>query len=833
VSPRTDSDARPARSPRILIIEDAADDVELLIYALRRAGIDPDYSAVDTIPALQAELARQRWDIVLADHNVPGTDFATILKVSKSDDPDRPVIVVSGSIGEEIAVELMRNGVADLILKNNLARLGPAIVRELAAAQQQQARREADERFRNIVEVTGEWIWETDENHRFTYFSESFEHAKWLSSADRIGKTRWELQGAEPLDDADWQRHRADLEARRPFRNYRTAYWVSNRLHYLATSGVPFFDHTGTWRGYRGMARDDTAIVEAYHRAEAAEATLRDAVESISEGFVILDAEDRIVLVNEAYRRLYPEVADIIMPGASYTDLMLAMIAKGTFPEAAGSEAEWFAGRMAEHNRLTGNTVYRIKDGRSLLVTERRMRNGGTAGLRMDITALKTAEAERDFHAQHDAITGLPNQTLFTERLSQALRDLEPASLVAVLGVELTSLTDIRAGQGLDAGDAALRETGRRLQAALPMGGVVAHVGNGRYLAFALETEDEAEVMAAVARLVAELEAGFTIDGIDAPLRIVVGGSTAPADGDQAETLIRNATTALRELKANPLQRYQFYRAEMTKAAIHRSTMESDLRRAIERNELLLHYQPQVDVRSYRIVGAEALIRWAHPERGLIPPGQFIPIAEETGLIVQLGEYALRQACAEARTWRNDFGVGVPVAVNLSAVQLAEQDLEQVVLSILSSSGLAPEMLKLELTESAILSDTAAATRTMRSLSDRGIRFALDDFGMEHSSLSLLSHLPIEILKIDQIFVSKMTEERTQAGLVQAIISMTHSLGMTALAEGVERADQLTYLQAYGCDALQGFLFSRPVPPETLRQMLLTGSISPVRQLKQ
>jgi diguanylate cyclase (GGDEF)-like protein len=824
---RANHDSQSSRALNILIVEDVADDVALLLYTLRRAGLQVSYSAVDTIAAMEAQFERQQWDIVLADYNVPGTDFATILQTCRADDPGRPVIVVSGSIGEETAVDLMRNGVADLILKGNLARLAPAIVREIAAARQEKARHAADERFRNIVQVTGEWIWETDEQHRFTFFSDSVENADWFNPAASLGHTRWELSGGEPEGDRNWRQHRIDLDARRPFHNYRISFQRGERRHHLATSGVPFFDTDGAWLGYRGMARDETALIEAYRRAEDAESMLRDAVDSISEGFVVFDADDRIVLVNEAYRNLYPEAAALIQPGMSFEALVRATLEIGNYADAVGREEEWLAERIAEHRRLSGNTIQRLKDGRSLLVTERRMRNGGTAGLRMDISALKAAEAERDYLAFHDPVTGLPNQALFSDKLDRAVEKIENAQVIAVLSVELTSLTDIRTSQSLDAGDAALRETGQRLQGALPPGGLVAHAGNGRYLAFAMEPNGEAHVPATVARLIEACEAPFAFQGDDVPLRIVVGGSTAPADGEQPETLIRNATTALQALKANPLQRSQFYRAEMTKAAIQRWTLEADLRRAIERGEFVLHYQPQLDVRSYRVVGAEALIRWAHPERGLIPPGQFIPIAEETGLIVPLGEYALRLACAEAKTWRNDRGVGVPVAVNLSAVQLAEHDLEHVVASILGETGLAPEMLKLELTESAILSDTIAATRTMQSLADRGVRFALDDFGMEHSSLSLLSRLPIEVLKIDYAFISKMTEERAQAGLVQAIISMTHSLGMTAIAEGVERPDQLTYLQAYGCDALQGFLFSRPLPPETMREKLLAGAIAP------
>ncbi|HTJ58477.1 MAG TPA: EAL domain-containing protein [Devosiaceae bacterium] len=815
--------------PRILIIEDVEDDAALLVHALRRAGLQPVHERVDTPQGIQAAMSRAQWDVVLADHNVPGMDFATMLRLSRAGDPALPVIVVSGSIGEERAVELMRQGVADLVLKGNLARLAPAIARELAATQQQRARREADERFHNIAEITGEWLWETDTEHRFTFFSSAVERSGWFDAAAALGKRHWEIHGAVP-DGKDWEQHKQDVEARRPFRDNGFTLVSGGERHHLTASGVPFYDSWGNWCGYRGMARDDTPIIEAYRRAEAAEALLRDAVESISEGFVIVDAADRFVMVNEAYRAFHPDVADFIKPGAPFEEFVKAAIRRGVYPDAIGNEVEWLANRMGDHRRRSGSSVHRLKGDRWIMISERPMRNGGSAGLRMDITALKAAEAERDYLAFHDRTTGLPNQLLFSDRLGQALAQLHGPQVVAVLSIELTSLTDIRDSQGLEAGEAALRETGQRIQAALPPGGTVAHFGNGHYLAFSIEPEGDAKVLDSVDRALAASMRSFRYDGVDVPLRIVVGISTAPADGTQPEELIRTATTALNEVKSNPLNGYRFYRAEMTRAAIHRWNIEADLRRAIDRKELLLHYQPQVDARSHRITGVEALVRWAHPDRGPIQPGQFIPIAEQTGLIVPLGEYVLRLACTEALAWRNDHGTALPIAVNLSPAQLAARDLDDVILSILNETRMPPERLKLELTESAILSDVAAATRTMRKLSSAGIRFALDDFGMEHSSLSHLSRLPIDTLKVDYAFVSQMTEDRAHAALVQAIIAMTHSLGMTAIAEGVERMEQLTYLQAYGCDAVQGFLFSRPLPVAAMPSTIAAGAIAPVPQ---
>jgi predicted signal transduction protein with EAL and GGDEF domain len=280
------------------------------------------------------------------------------------------------------------------------------------------------------------------------------------------------------------------------------------------------------------------------------------------------------------------------------------------------------------------------------------MRDGGTAGLRMDITALKTAESERDYLAYHDALTGLPNQALFHDRLTQALAKVcSSQEVLAVLNLQLVSLTDIRLSQGLAAGKAAIIEAGRRIQATLSGGATVAHVGDGRYLAFSSEAGSDSMAIAAMGSIFPAMTPAFSFNGIVLPLRIVIGASIAPVDGVEPERLIRNATTALNEVERDPSLAYRFYRPRMTKAAVLRWNMESDIRRGIEKNEFLVHYQPQVDARSYRITGAEALIRWAHPEHGLIPPGKFIPVAEETGLIVPLGELALRLACSEARTW--------------------------------------------------------------------------------------------------------------------------------------------------------------------------------------
>lgn len=815
-------------SPRILIVEDSDNDADLLLRELRRGGIDPKFERADSAEGVRELLTHGPWDIVISDYGLPRHDFPEVLKAVREYDAEMPFIVVSGSIGEENAISLMREGVADFIFKGNLSRLIPAIHRELATAAQQTARREADQRFRDIVEVSGDWIWETDAEHRYTFLSNRFEEAEWADAKTAIGKTPWELAGADLDGDEHWQAHISERQAHRTFRNFLFSLTASaGSRHHVSMSGVPVFARDGTFRGYRGTATDETRMVEAFWRAEEAETMLRDAVESISEGFLILDPQDRIVMANEAFRKLYPDVAEWVTPGTSFEELLRAAVDRKLFPEARGHEAEWIAARLEDHHDLSGGVIQSLGNGRWVMVTERRMSNGGIAGLNVDISALKKAEAQRDYLAYHDATTGLPNQMVFTDRLGQAVgRIVSSGGALAVACLELVSLQDIRDSLGLDAGDTAIGEVGRRIKSAIATGETVAHIGGGQFLVLCVGIESDAAAITSIDKFLQPLSEPFQIHGKEIPLRIAVGISTAPGDAIEPEAIIRNATTAMHTAKGRPTQRYQFYNAEMTNAAVIRAGLESDLKRAIDRDELFLVYQPQVNTHTYKLAGAEALVRWRHPERGVIAPSNFIPMAEETGQIVPIGEHVLRLACRQAAEWRK-ASHPIPISVNLSAVQLQEANLHGAVMSCVREAGLTPSAISLELTESAILQDIDAATDVMQRLAADGIRFALDDFGMEHSALSHLSDLPFDTLKIDRAFVSRMTEDRGHAALLQAIISMIHSLGMTAVAEGVEAPSQLIYLQAYGCDLIQGYLFGRPLTAEQFAPLLTAGMVVP------
>jgi len=451
-------------------------------------------------------------------------------------------------------------------------------------------------------------------------------------------------------------------------------------------------------------------------------------------------------------------------------------------------------------------------------------------GVALDITELKKLEAHRDYLAYYDPLTGMPNQHLFEDRLSQALPQAERlSSKIAVIYLEIESLENIRDSAGLAAADVIIREAALRLQPALRPGDTVAHAGGGRFIVMLGGIKRSTDVAAPIRRLSEAFEKPFELESSELFAKIVMGISLFPDDGNLPEALLRNASTALTRAKATLGQGYEFYSRHMTDSAVKRLSTEGELRRAIERSELEVFYQPQVNTVSFKIIGMEALVRWRHPVRGLVSPGEFIAIAEQSGLIVPLGEYVLRKACVQTEAWQRRGICDFPVSVNVSGWQLMREDLGDRVLSILEETRLPHAGLKLELTESTILRNVDLITRTMNRLASTGVTFAVDDFGIEHSALSHLSRLPIETLKVDHSFVSRMTRDPAHGALVQAIISMTHAMDKKAIAEGVESNEELTYLRAYRCNAIQGFLFSKPLPAAEF-ETLLEAEVLPPRQ---
>jgi len=445
-----------------------------------------------------------------------------------------------------------------------------------------------------------------------------------------------------------------------------------------------------------------------------------------------------------------------------------------------------------------------------------------------DITSTKRYEAELEFQANRDVLTGLANRNLLRDRLRQAVAYAERyGHPVWVVFIDLDRFKFVNDTLGHRAGDLLLNKVAERLLGAVRLTDTVARLGGDEFAILLVERTDERLTVASVQRIMDALSAPLTVDGHEFFVTCSTGVATYPTDGHDADVLIKNAEIAMYRAKELGRNNFQFYTAAMNAEALERLRIEGNLRNAIEREEFVLHYQPQVDLHTGRIIGMEALIRWHHPELGMVPPARFIGLAEETGLIVPIGMWVTRTACKQNKAWQ-DAGFGeLRIAVNLSARQFYQQDLVQSIADILKESGLAPQYLEFELTEGLVMTDVEKAIGILRDMNALGVQISIDDFGTGYSSLAYLKRFPIDILKIDQSFVRDITLDADDAAIVVSIISLAHNLRLQVIAEGVETQEQLTYLSRHGCDQIQGYFFSRPVPAELFAELLEQGKCLP------
>lgn len=444
-------------------------------------------------------------------------------------------------------------------------------------------------------------------------------------------------------------------------------------------------------------------------------------------------------------------------------------------------------------------------------------------GTVVEITERKRYQEELEFQASHDSLTGLPNRSLLVDRLTQTLHAARrDQRVVAVVFVDLDHFKLINDSLGHHVGDRLLLDMAARLRACLRGEDTVARHGGDEFVMILPDQADEAGVSVILRRLLDSISQPWAAEHGEYSISCSIGVSLFPRDGDSAEQLLKCADAAMYKAKDIGRNTFHFFTPELDAAVSDRLEVANDLRRGLERGEFVLHYQPRVDIASGRIVGAEALIRWNRPDAGLVSPGKFIPVAEETGLIVPIGAWALREACIRNRAWQ---ALGLPplvISVNLSPIQFRRAGLVRQVAEILAETGLEARWLELELTESFIMQDAERINRAMGELKALGVEIAVDDFGTGYSSLSYLKRFPVDRLKIDKSFVQDVTHDPDDAAIARAIISLGHSLNLRVVAEGVETAEQMDFVRQHGCDEIQGYFFSRPLDAEAFEALLRT-----------
>ncbi|MCC8956609.1 EAL domain-containing protein [Bradyrhizobium sp. Pear77] len=543
-------------------------------------------------------------------------------------------------------------------------------------------------------------------------------------------------------------------------------------------------------------------------KAELHETNLRldAALTHMSQGLCLYNSEARLQVANRRFCEIFDISPELVVPGMTMEDVLGLSVAADNHGDQ--TVADLLAERersMAQHE---GNYLQHLSDGRIIAIAQRPTSDGGWLVTCEDVTEQQRAESQIAFMARHDALTRLPNRTLLAERIELAVAQVGRGSGFAVFCLDLDNFKQVNDTLGHPVGDELLCAVADRLNACVREVDTVARLGGDEFAVIqcGVQAGEEAERLAR--RIVECVGAPYELNGHRVVVGCSVGISMSPVDGSTGEKLLKNADVALYRAKMEGRGTWRFFEPAMDASLQRRRAIELDLREAMAKDEFSLYYQPLYDLHLDRICGFEALLRWHHPKRGMVAPDQFIPIAEEIGLIGPLGEWVLNRACEQAVTWPSEM----KLAVNVSAVQFRDPDFIDVVVNALTASKLSPRRLELEITESVFLANSSETLATLHKLKASGLRIALDDFGTGYSSLSYLRSFPFDKLKIDKSFVRDATATHGSKSIVRAVISLGRSLGMTTIAEGIETVEQLDHMRAEGCNEAQGFLFSHPVP---------------------
>ncbi len=860
-------------SLHILLVEDLASDAELELRELRRGGLVFDVRIVETESDFRRELASFEPDIVLSDFSLPRFSGMAALAIAREMRPDIPFIFVSGTIGEENAVAALRSGATDYVLKTNLTRFPSAVRRAISEAgerrarkQMEQALRISEERFRGIVETTEERVWECDLQFRMTYNNPALVRILGYQPAAMLGLSCFDM-----LDEKEGEIQRQAMQLRAAQKSGWRGVMIKARhrdgsIRWLESNGMPLFSENGALTGFRGADRDVTQRVLQEQRLVRL-SRIRDVLGHFSSAIIRLRQREELLqefcriavdvgAMRMAWAGLVDEKATSIRPVASHgavdgfldlLDLSIAPrspaqdtlaaiavrreaqqiindIAHSTTPPAWQEHALRRGYRAAAALPFMSGT--RVAAVGVLFAAEEDFFNEDQIKLLADLSADASIALEHmerqdriDYLSYYDSISGIANRTLLLERLQQFLHEAQRNNRkLALMILDIERFRIINESMGRGAGDSLLKALADRLRETHDSERI-GRVGMNSFAIVLPNVSDEIHA----SRLIEEkrqalLLSPFTIDGRDLRVAARCGIAIFPDDGSDPETLMRNAEAALARAKQAG-EAAVYYTPKLNADVAQRLALENKLRQALEEHRFVLHYQPKVSLATGRIEGLEALLRWHDPDNGLVPPAQFIPVLEETGMILEVGKWALIEAARVYRKWKAAGVDAKPIAVNVSPIQLRQRDFVDFVRQLFHDYG--PEIgIDIEITESMVMQDIERSTEILRALRDAGAKIAMDDFGTGYSSLSYLARLPIDALKIDRSFISTITERRDDVEIASAIISMAQSLGLTTIAEGVETQPQCDLLRTLGCHQIQGYLISRPLPEEEILKML-------------
>jgi len=681
--------------------------------------------------------------------------------------------------------------------------------------------RSTKERYRNLVESTSDWVWEVDKTGCYTYVSPNLEMLLGYPSTEIIGQTPFDLM---PTREAERVKHIFFTQIAKDQLPINRL--VNKNLHknghevILETSGVPFYDDSGVFNGYRGIDRDITASFKQEQKEKMA-VMVQD---NTSEAVMVIDKNLRIVSINPAFTKT---------TGYTFDEI------QGKTPNvlSSGKQDKFFYQQMWEAindlgywqgeiwNRRKSGEVYpewlninSIKDDAGKVIYY--------SAIFSDISSQEHIRKRLHTLAYYDDLTGLPNRELFHDRLDNALtQSHRNDKKLGLMFLDIDRFKNVNDSLGHKVGDLLLSAIAKKLQECIRDSDSVSRIGGDEFTILVNDISQPDDTIIVAQKIIDAFSKPLKLpDGLELYATTSIGICVYPDDGPNSDILIKNADTAMYRAKESGRNNYQFYTKEMSQHFSERLSLETDLHKAISQNELSVAYQPQVSLLTGEIVGFEALVRWNHSKHGWISPTKFIPIAEDSGLIYQIGEWVLKQACQQIKLWHEYFDPKLKVAVNVSSHQLCKSDVVNSILEIIDSFDLPHEAIELELTESSLMDNVESVSHTMDKLSKTGIQLAIDDFGTGYSSLSYIKRFSIDKLKIDKSFVQDISTDKNDVEIVTAIIAMANNLGVEVIAEGVESIEEAVFLHEHGCHEIQGYYFSKPKFAEEINVMLEEGT---------
>lgn len=853
----------------ILMVEDVPTEQELALRALKRAGIEATIERVETEPAFRHGLSLPP-DIILSDFSLPVFDGMAALRIARSETPDIPFIFVSGTIGEERAIEALKHGAMDYVLKTNLARLGPAVRRALEQAQERRSARRAEQRFRDLIQTSQDWIWELDVDGRYVFSSPGVSGILGLEAEEIFGShhTAHVHPDDELVVDGALRSLRAD--------DHRSAQLTARFRHrdgsyrWLERHALALVDHQGLITGFRGADRDVTV-----RRSQ------EEKIARLNRIHIVLSSVNSAILRIRDRRELIEEVCRIAVRQGGYPQANVIFAASGqTSTRPFASEGDHAQGILAvdveihgtsnDYVSLTDRAVRTcapaasndLSSNETIVASRERLlawgfRAAASLPLVIDGTAIGTfnlasrelnafsedelgvlgqvagslsfalqyleKEGAASFLTYFDPMTGLARRSLLSQRLDRVLAErTSPGSdAVVVFTVDIERLGALNDRYGRHRGDRLLQLVAERLKSAVQNSTHLAYFGNGCFAG--IET-GRSSANASGARIAVRLghlfDQPLVVDGQEILVSVRIGAARSPADGAAADALLQHAEMALKSAKQSG-DKFVQYAPDMNRSVQRRMTLEQQLRRAHDERQFVLYYQPKVSVESGRIEGAEGLLRWNDPTSGLRSPAEFIPALEESGLILDVGQWVIAQAVSDSLAWQEHGLPAIPIAVNVSSRQLKPAGFVGSVLRTIAPLTPAGLKIELEITESTLMADIEASADKLKLLKAAGVGIAIDDFGTGYSSLGRLASLAVDCLKIDRSFVSKLDSIAANRAIVSTVISLARSFNLTVVAEGVETPSELDWLGRLKCQQFQGYLAGKPMPRAAFESLVI------------